>query len=166
MIVISDTTPLITLMKVGHLDLLNNFFGNIHIPEAVYNELTSNPRFHIEAIQIQNCSYISVKTVSDSRTSIDHFCKSTELDIGESEAIILSREMNADLLLIDELKGRQVAEKMGLKIMGTIGLLLAAFEENSISTQEMLESIEILRSSNRHIGEQYFELLLNKISEV
>ncbi len=45
MIVVSDTTPLITLIKIGHLELLEKTFGEVHIPEAVYSELTSNPRF-------------------------------------------------------------------------------------------------------------------------
>lgn len=51
MIVISDTTPLITLMKIGHLNLLNKLFGEIHIPSAVYEELTSNPRYNTEATE-------------------------------------------------------------------------------------------------------------------
>ena len=45
MIVVSDTTPLISLLKVGHLDLLDKYFGEVQIPQAVFDELTSNKRF-------------------------------------------------------------------------------------------------------------------------
>lgn len=114
MIVVSDTTPLITLMKIGHLDLLEKAFGEIQIPEAVYTELTSNPRFQTEISQIQNCPFIHIQKISDER-SVNLFRRVTGLDIGESEAIILSDDIHADLLLIDEVKGRQVAEQMGIK---------------------------------------------------
>lgn len=53
MIVISDTTPLISLMKIGHLDLLKTYFGEIQIPEAVYKELTSNPKFTDELYRLK-----------------------------------------------------------------------------------------------------------------
>ena len=45
MIVIADTTPLISLMKIGHLDLLHRLFGEVQIPNAVYEELVYNTRF-------------------------------------------------------------------------------------------------------------------------
>ena len=53
MIVVSDTTPLISLLKVGHLDLLYKYFGEVQIPKAVFDELTSNQRFALEAEEIQ-----------------------------------------------------------------------------------------------------------------
>lgn len=164
MIVVSDTTPLITLMKIGHLDLLNKTFGEIQIPKAVYTELISNPRFQTEINQIKNCPFIHVQKISDEH-SVNLFRRATGLDIGESEAIILSDDMHADLLLIDEVKGRQVAEQMGLKIIGTIGFLLAAFEEKNISKAEITKIVEYLRNSNRHISEYYLQLLLDRISE-
>jgi len=58
MIVISDTTPLISLLKIGKLDLLEGLFHEILIPQAVYEELTSNPRFYDEALQVKNCGFI------------------------------------------------------------------------------------------------------------
>ena len=55
MIVISDTTPLISLMKIGQLNLLNHLFGEVQIPSAVFEELISNPRFPDESRQIREC---------------------------------------------------------------------------------------------------------------
>lgn len=96
MIVVSDTTPLISLMKIGHLDLLKIYFGEVQIPTAVFNELTINPRFENEAKQISECSFIHVVTVQDYK-SVNLLCRVTGLDIGESEAIVLSDNMQADL---------------------------------------------------------------------
>lgn len=50
MIVVSDTTPLISLMKMGQLDLVNHLFGEVQIPNVVYEELVSNTRFPDESI--------------------------------------------------------------------------------------------------------------------
>ena len=58
MIVISDTTPLISLMKIDQLNLLNHLFGEVQIPSAVFEELISNPRFSDESRQIRECPFI------------------------------------------------------------------------------------------------------------
>lgn len=164
MIVVSDTTPLISLMKIGHLDLLKMYFGGVQIPTAVFNELTVNPRFEDEARQIAQCPFIHVVKVQDCR-SVDLLCQTMGLDIGESEAIVLSDDMQADLLLMDEAKGRDVAEQMGIKIMGTIGLLMASYQNGNISSDEIRKCIEILRDSGRHIGEKYLQMLLERIKD-
>lgn len=82
MIVVSDTTPLISLMKIGHLDILQSYFGEIQIPEVVFAELTSNPRFAEEAEQIRHCSFIKVVTVADAK-SVAFIRRATGLDLGE-----------------------------------------------------------------------------------
>lgn len=119
MIVISDTTPLISLMKAGLLDLLETYFGEVQIPMAVFKELTSNTKFAEEAEKIKGCKFIKVITIDEDK-SVDRLRRITGLDLGESEAIILSDNLQADLLLMDEAKGRNIAERMGLKIMETI----------------------------------------------
>lgn len=65
MIVVSDTTPLISLLKIGRLELLENLFGYVLIPQAVYRELTVDERFKLEAEQIKNKKYIEICTVSN-----------------------------------------------------------------------------------------------------
>lgn len=95
MIVVSDTTPLISLLKVGHLDLLDKYFGEVQIPQAVFAELTSNKRFALEAEEIRNCPYIRVVQIEDDK-SVDIIRRVTGLDLGESEAIILTDNLHSD----------------------------------------------------------------------
>ena len=164
MIVVSDTTPLISLMKTGHLDLLEKYFGKVYIPEAVFRELTANPRFTDEAEQIKNCPFVYAVQVKD-RKSVNLLRRATGLDLGESEAIILSDNMQAELLLMDEAKGRDIAEQMQIKIMGTIGLLMASYQNGNITAGEIRECIKILRYTGRHIGEKYLQMLLEQIKD-
>lgn len=58
MIVVSDTTPLISLLKINQLDLLEKLFGEVLIPEAVFNELTVDERFQLEAKVINRRSLL------------------------------------------------------------------------------------------------------------
>ena len=53
MIVISDTTPLISLLKINRIDVLEKLFGDVLIPQAVFEELTIDERFRLEADQIR-----------------------------------------------------------------------------------------------------------------
>jgi predicted nucleic acid-binding protein len=162
MIVISDTTPLLSLLKINRLNLLKEIFKQVIIPQAVFDELTVDKRFETEAEQIKNASYIIVKTVA-SEEAVSILKKVAGLDRGESEAIILTDELNADLLLMDEARGRTVSAQMGFKIMGTIGLLLAAYEENILTNEEVKECIDGLQQAGRHISHSHYQLLLDKL---
>lgn len=164
MIVVSDTTPLISLMKIGKLELLRQMFGEVQIPGAVYEELISNPHFLKEARQIQTSSFIRNIIIDDAK-SVELLRKVTGLDQGESEAIILSDFCQADLLLMDELKGRQVAGQMGLHLMGTVGMLRLAYEEKLLSYEDVMECIEVLQTNGRHISDKLFKELLEAIRQ-
>lgn len=159
MIVVADTTPLISLLKIEKVDLLQKLFGKVYIPLSVYQELTANPSFKSEARRVENCEYIQVINVSDQR-AVGILRRATGLDRGESEAIVLTDEQQGKLLLMDEVKGRNVARKMGIRIMGTIGILMIALEKHEITYTEIVRSIEILRNSGRHIKNELYEELL------
>ena len=164
MIVISDTTPLISLLKIGRLDLLERLFEQVYIPSAVFNELTADERFRLEAEQIKNKQYIIIKCVNNSE-SVSNLKRATGLDQGESEAIVLSDEMKADLILMDEAKGRTVSAQLGIRIMGTIGVLIIAYEEGFLSSSEVRECVEGLKRAGRHIGERHYQMILDKLSD-
>lgn len=158
MIVVSDTTPVISLMKAGQLELLRQFFGVVYIPEAVYRELTDNEAFSEEVRMVQGCEFLYVQKV-DNGKSVAILQNFTGLDAGESEAIILADEMNSDLLLMDEHKGRQVAKKLGIRITGTIGILTQAFDEGMLTKEDVERCIERLKESGIRISEKLYQRL-------
>ena len=162
MIVIADTTPIITLMKLQRLDLLEKLFDTVIVPNAVFEELISNSNYLTEAKMVVECPFLKRLEVSD-RQSIKILREVVGLDAGESEAIALAEEKHADLLIIDERKGRRVAKQMELKITGTIGILLQAFNCKILSQEEILSCSERLRNSRIRISDSLFELILNHV---
>ena len=164
MIVVSDTTPLISLLKINQLDLLEKLFGEVLIPEAVFNDLTVDERFQLEAQLIRQKEFIAVKPVNNLE-SVSILKRATGLDQGESEAIVLTDELKADLLLMDEAKGRNVSAQMGLKIMGTIGILMAGYEEHELTSDEVRECVDGLQRAGRHIGQRHYQMLLERLKD-
>ena len=159
MIVVSDTTPLISLLKINRTDLLEKLFGDVLIPQAVFDE-----RFQLEADQIRQKKFIVVKPVNNPE-SVSILKRATGLDQGESEAIVLTDELKADLLLMDEAKGRNVSAQIGLRIMGTIGILMAAYEEHELTSDEVRECVDGLQRAGRHIGQRHYQMLLSKLKD-
>ena len=162
MIVVSDTTPLISLLKINRIDLLEKLFGKVLIPDAVFSELTVDERFQLEADQIRQKEFIVVKSVTNSEAA-SLLRRATGLDKGESEAIVLTDEWKAELLLMDEAKGRNVSAQMGLRIMGTIGILMAAYEEQELTADEVKECVDGLQRAGRHIGQRHYQALLDRL---
>lgn len=158
MIVVSDTTPIISLMKAGRLELLHKLFGTVYIPEAVYQELTENESFPEEARMVRRFKFFRVEKVNNGK-SVTILRNFTGLDAGESEAIILADEKHSDVLLMDEHRGRQVAKKLGITITGTIGILTQAFDEGMLTREDVEECIERLKESKIRIGESLYQRL-------
>ena len=160
MIVISDTTPVISLIKAGRLGLLQKLFQEVMIPKAVYEELTENEQFKMEADLVRNCSFIVVTDV-ENFTSVNILRNVTGLDAGESEALVLYKEQNADLLLMDENKGRKVAKQMGVTHIGTMGVLILAWDKKILEADEVGECLDIMVKSEIRLSSS----LCNKVLE-
>ena len=164
MLIVSDTTPIITLMKMGHLDILKRLYGKVLIPNAVYMELTVNEKFVAETSQVMDSDFLEVEKV-DNEVAVTILQEVSGLNAGESEAIVMANNRKADLLVMDEHKGRGVAKKMGLPITGTIGLLLKAFDEGMLIAEDIEECIEKLKETNVRISEGLFEIMREHIRD-
>lgn len=162
MIVISDTTPIIALMKAGKFGILKSLYQEIIIPNAVYDELISNTDFEEEAELIKNCGFVKTVKVQNEQ-SVDILQKATGLDAGESESIVLYKEQNANLLLIDERRGRRVAGKLGITITGTLGLFILANEKKLISAQEANDSINLMIEDELRFSKELLAAVREKL---
>ena len=89
--------------------------------------------------------------------------RSSGLDKDESEAIILARETEVHLLLMDEAKGRQVAKRMGLPVMGTWGLLLAAHQQELLSRTNVLECIRAMKDAGIRVGDTLYKYIIDRL---
>lgn len=127
--VVSNTSPIIFLSKIGALDLLPQCFDKIFIPQAVAKELRdlSSPDY-IE------CSEISTAGANFVLGALDSMCN---LHAGELEAMVLAQEIQADYVIMDDRLARRKAQSKGLKTIGTIGVLLLAHQQLFISTSKI-----------------------------
>lgn len=122
MIVVSDTSILSGLLQIGRLNLLHRVYGQVLLPGRVYQELIRLTEFSV-SIEPLSETWLEVRTVSD--TNLLRTLRS-ELDAGEAEALALAVELNADLVLVDERRGRKKAAELGLPYRGLLGTLSAA----------------------------------------
>lgn len=126
MIVISDTTTITNLIHVNKLELLKKLYEEIIIPTEVYNELLKLPN---QKTILMNQDWIKKENITD----INLYEKLAEnLDKGEAEAITIAIEKKSDLLIIDELAGRNIAKSYGLKIIGLLGVLIESKQKELI----------------------------------
>lgn len=164
MIVISDTSAITNLAAIKHLQLLLQLYNRVLIPKAVYRELTDIDTPPPIIIEVQSVNWLEVRQVRDLDV-VERLQKDAKLDIGESEAIALALELDADLLLIDERRGRAEADRRGLRITGLLGILVEAKHRNLILVvRPLLDAL--IATSDFRVSPALYEQILNMVNEV
>jgi hypothetical protein len=120
-LVVSDASPLIALGQVGELRLLQGLFGEVVIPPAVAREVAPG---------VALPSWVKTRALQQ---PVAGEILRASLGAGESEAISLAQELRAEWLLLDELPGRRLAQALGLRVAGTLGLLNRAKEKGLLA---------------------------------
>lgn len=151
MIIVSDTTPIISLLKAEQLELLQKLYKMVLMPQAVYRELTENPVYRKEAEMVKEAGFLRVVAIENVK-SVHVFRSVVGLDEGESEALILYDEQNADLLLMDEHKGRRVAKQLKVRHIGTAGILMLAYDKGMIQAAAVKEVIDLMLANGIRLG--------------
>lgn len=163
MIVISDTSPISNLFLIGHLNLLPKIFGKIIIPQTVWDELlVLESDFKYDLSEFKDAVWLDVRVAKDIS---DVARLQVFLDAGESEAIVLAKELHADFLLMDEKDGRSAATDEGLKVIGVLGVLIRAKSAGIVPA--VLPLMEDLRTkANFRIHEELFYQVLQNVGEI
>ena len=164
MIVISDTSAITNLAAIQHLQLLPQLYNQVTIPEAVYRELAEIDPPVLGSLEVQTAPWLEVRQVLD-RTAVERLQIEVRLDPGESEAIALALELNADLLLIDERRGRAEANRLGVRITGLLGILVEAKQKNLIvAVKPLMDSL--ITTSDFRVSSALYNQILDIVDEM
>jgi predicted nucleic acid-binding protein len=130
-VVVADAGPLIALARIDRLQLLHHLSGPVVVPAAVLDELRlDSARPGAQALsEARSDGWLEVAAPSADATQLGRV-----LDPGEAEAILLAEEIACRFLLIDERRGRTVARRRGIPVVGTGGLLLGAKRAGRLSS--------------------------------
>ena len=148
-IVIADTSCLIAFSKLEAFELLNNMYQKIIISEEIALEFGDGIP-----------DWIIIKHVSEKK--YQHLLENI-LDIGEASAIALASEIPSVLLILDDLKARKEAQRLGFKITGTLGVLFNAKQRGFIT--QLKPYLEKLKTVGFRISEKIEQELLIKSNE-
>jgi predicted nucleic acid-binding protein len=156
--IVSNTTPIISLASIKQLNLLKHLFKEIIIPQSVYLELKAKKSYGYKEV---DSDFIKVKEIKgDLYTSL----LLNQLDLGEAETIILAKEINADLVIIDENIAYRIAKNSDLKPIRTLSILLLAKEKGII--KECKPLLEEMISKGRWYSNRVYEQFLKKSGEI
>ncbi|WP_347179530.1 DUF3368 domain-containing protein [Roseofilum halophilum] len=163
MIVVSDTSPLSGLAIAGYLGLLEQLYGQVLIPSGVWYELQRGGEDDPRITDVLGLDWIEVRQPTNQQL-VNVLQTERHLDRGESEAIALALEVNAEELLIDERLGRRQAIDLGLSITGLLGILLVA-KHRGLITQIRPIMDSLIWDANFRIGPNLYREVLAAAGE-
>lgn len=158
MILVADTSALIALSVCNSLGLLERLFDEVVVSEAVYHEATQPHKK--EAYNLKLFLTGKVRKVDlQNYVYLDAFA-----DVGETEAMVLYKQLSADKLLIDDKRGRKVARINQIITIGSLGVLLAAKEKGFIS--EIKPLLQQIEDSDIYLRKEVIATVLELAGEV
>lgn len=156
MLIVCDSSTLISLSSINHLWILKKLSDRVIIPEKVYEEVVIVGSGKPGAIEIGKSAWLERKTAAN-LDYVKKLCKI--LNTGESEAIALAKELKADLIVLDDELARKIARNEGFKVSGLLALLVKAKEE------QLIPSVKPILNELKAKGFYLSETLYNKILE-
>ncbi len=155
-LVIADAGPIFSLAIIDRLELLDQIFDDIRIPRAVWEEisLVKTVSFYKSIQDYFQTKVIDIKGFNDLTLIMDK---------GESESIILFKELDADFILIDDKKARNIAESLDVTCVGTLGILSIAKSKGLI--KELRPLFIVFLNNDRYYSLKLLNMLLEKHDE-
>jgi predicted nucleic acid-binding protein len=128
LIVVSNSSPLIHLSRIGLLDLLPKLFGSVHVSRQVYEEVAVDGLGEPGSQEVAEARWI-IREEVDPEGAIQF---PSNLGIGEVTSILLAQRLKSDWLILDDSQARKTAKKTGLQVVGCVGILERAFRSRDL----------------------------------
>lgn len=158
-VVVADSGPLIALSRIGQLELLPQLFGRVQIPSAVWREVTQGAaEGRSGAAEVRAARWVDV--VSADEAMVGSYA--LIVDEGEAAAIVVAKASDA-LLIIDDDRGRRLALRVGLRIKGTLGILVLAKRRGLLSQVRPL--IDALPRCGVYVSQSLIDAVLRDVNE-
>lgn len=162
MIVVSDTSPILNLARIGRLVFLPLLYHRVLIPVAVYEELIISKPDLPPPIDIASLPWLDVAAAENHKRVYE---LREQLDPGEAEAIVLALERRADLLLVDERRARKTATAAGLAVTGLLGVVATAKQAGLIvQVKPVLD--DLIQVARFWIGSDLYQQVLSELGEI
>lgn len=161
--VVVNATPLITLSLLGKLDILNQLFDEVVVPQSVYDEVVIAGVGKPGAEELAQAIWLHV-----SEYQAPPFSMTTSLlglDQGEMDVLLLAQCIKPDWVIIDERQGRRVAHAMGLPIKGTLGILIAAVIAGVYPKEDALNGLQLMLKEGIRIGPRWQQWYQDEIDK-
>lgn len=147
--IVTNSGPLMALGKLGHLDLLGRLYEQVAMPAAVYDEVVVKglTQGYLDSYQAQLAiqrKYLAVMEPNNLHPQVEHL----PLHKGEREALNLALDNRSDLVLMDDMIAREHAQAFGLKVKGTLGIIVSAYRNKLLSLDEVQIIIETIIKRN------------------
>jgi predicted nucleic acid-binding protein len=159
---VANSSVLIALSMIGRLELLSKRFAEgILIPQSVWREVVETGKGQPGAMEVQSAGWITVAEVKD-KNLVAVLIR--DLDLGEAEAIVLCREQHAETVLLDEKDARRLARRLGLRVLGTVGILIWGKRVGLVPNLQ--EQLDMLRTEGRfRLSQSVYEGALRAAAE-
>ena len=154
-VVVSDSTSIMTLLRIDRLDILSHIFQTVYLPPVVYAEIS-----HKTTLDSSH-SLFTIMPIADTAL---YTLLTRSLDAGESEAIVLAKERGLSLI-IDEKKGRKIASNLGINITGLLGLLLLNHKKGFLTVSEILALFSEIQDAGFYVSERLVVMFESALKE-
>ena len=152
MLVIADTSPLVAIAACDGLSWLDALFAEVRVPPAVFQEATIHGKPQADKLR----HYLQDKVLA---IDLHDFVITTEgLGNGELQAMALYKKQHADRLLIDDLRARKAALRNDIHIIGSVGILLLAKENQLVSA--IKPYLQIIQQTDAHLSTKLIDKAL------
>jgi predicted nucleic acid-binding protein len=145
-IVVSNSSPLISLSRIGQLHLLPKLFGSIHVSQQVYEEVVVDGFGRPGSMQVTQATWIVRMEVEPEGAM--RFPSS--LGIGEVTSIVLAQRLKADWILLDDSQARRAAVRVGLQVVGCVGVLERSFRNGNVA--DLRDAYSSLLSAGAYVS--------------